>query len=146
MVYDFQQNDEIPSLESFKVRLARQMMRSAFFQHEPKEAFDMLKVPLIIAPKLLKQQVNSDNCKETLFNQKTNYGPATMTGLSLLIAKGEIDILNLDSMSPKQAKKVSKALKLKGISRKSNIGLVDEIKFVSKMYVAGQGNFLYKLS
>ena len=93
-----------------------------------------------MAPKLLKQQVNNDRRKETLFNKSTTYGSETMAGLATLIAKEEINITGLDTMSPAQVKKVSKALKLKKISKKSNIALTDEIKAVARMYVAGQGN------
>lgn len=95
-----------------------------------------------MAPKLLKQQVNNDDSKETLFNKTTNYGPETMAGLAKLISKGDIEITNLASMSPNVIKSVSRELKLKKISRKSNTRLLEEIKAVAKMYIAGQGNFI----
>ena len=45
MVYDFDQADTptVPTLADFKIRLARQMIRSAFFQDVKKEDFDMLR-------------------------------------------------------------------------------------------------------
>ena len=94
-----------------------------------------------MAPKLLKQQVNTDYTKETLFNKKTTYGSKTMAGLAKLIQKKAIDITNLDTMSAKEIKKVSKQLKLK-TSSKSNTRLLEEIKAVTKMYVAGQGKII----
>ena len=46
MSYNFKGSGEIPQLEDFKLRLARQMLRSAFFQDEIKEEFDMLRQAL----------------------------------------------------------------------------------------------------
>ena len=43
MCYDFQGTGEVPDLEDFKIRLAKQLMRSSFFQDEVKEDFDMLR-------------------------------------------------------------------------------------------------------
>ena len=97
-----------------------------------------------MAPKLLKKQVNNDKRKETLFNKPNNYGPETLAGLATLIARKEINITSLDTMSPILVKKVSKEIKLKKISKKSTTALTEEIKAVARMYVAGQGNN-YKL-
>ena len=143
MIYSFDDDDdELPSLEAFKTRLACQMLRSAFFQDEIKENFDMTRFPNIIAPLLLKKQVNSDREKETLFNKQVSYGPETMIGLAKLISKKKIDILNLDNLSSSKVKDISKDLCIKGISSKSNVRLLEEIKFVAKMYAAGQGMLL----
>jgi len=62
-----------------------------------------------------------------------------MAGLARLIASNKIDILRLVSMSESDIKMVSKELCLKGISKKSNVNLLEEIKFIVKMYEAGQG-------
>ena len=144
MVYDFDKDDsEIPDLETFKMRLVCQMLRSAFFQNEIKENIIMTKLPSIIAPRLVKKQINSDSEKKSLFNKPVNYGSSTMTGLAQLISKKKIDILNLDNLDATEVKKISKALHIKGISSKSVIRLLEEIKFVCKMYAAGQGMFLF---
>ena len=95
-----------------------------------------------MAPMLLKTQVNTDYRKETLFNKETTYGSKTMTGLAKLIQKGAIDITTLDTMSAGDIKKVSKKLKLTSLSEKSTTRLLEEIKAVAKMYVAGQGTSL----
>ena len=146
MIYNFEDVvEELPDLDKFKTRLVCQMLRSAFFQNEKKENFDMTRLPSIIAPGLLKKQVNSDREKETLFNKQVSYGSKTMTGLAKLISKNKIDILNLDNLSSLQVLKISKALHLKQTSVKSNVRLLEEIKFVCKMYAAGQGTFLSSL-
>ena len=141
MIYNFEKEDEedVPDLEEYKTRLAAQMLRSAFFQNEKKENFSMTRIPNIIAPALIKKQVNSDRDKETLFNSPVSYGSKTMTGLAKLISKNKINILQLDDLSSEEIKNFSKALSIKQPSTKSNVRLLEEIKFVCKMYAAGQG-------
>ena len=117
-------------------------MRSAFFQNKKKENFDMTMLPNIIAPSLLKQQVNSDRDKETLFNKTVTYGAKSMTGLTNLISQKKINILDLDSLTSAEIKQFSKTLDIKQISDKSNVRLLEEIKFISKMFAAGQGMYL----
>ena len=62
-----------------------------------------------------------------------------MAGIATLVAKREINLTDIDSILPGDLKKISKELKLK-ISKKSNKMLLEEIKYVARMYVAGQGN------
>ena len=73
MVYDFtEDNSEVPDLESFKMRLVCQMLRSAYFQDETKENIIITKLTNIIAPRLVKKQINSDIEKKSLFNKPVN--------------------------------------------------------------------------
>ena len=76
--------------------------------------------------------------KETLYNKNNNYGPNTMAGMAKLVMRGEINLTDIDSILPENTKKISKDLQLK-ISGKSNAMLVEEIKHIARMYVAGQG-------
>ena len=140
MIYKFNDDEaEVPELEPFKETLVSQMLRSAFFQNEVKEDINMLKIPNIIAPRLLRKQVNTDSQKESLFNQNVNYGPETMIGLAKLISAKKIDILDLDSLKTNEVRKIGQKLCIK-MGNKSNVRLLEEIKFVCKMYTAGQGN------
>ena len=43
MSYDFKGTGEIPNLQDFKIRLAKHLLRSSFYQDEEKETFDMLR-------------------------------------------------------------------------------------------------------
>ena len=95
LVYDFDSTEDVPSLYDFKTRLARQMLRSSFFQNEEKEKFNMVKLPIIMAPKLLKSQVNNSE---------------TMAALSQLIRKREIDILTLGKVFNRYFAKLSLSL------------------------------------
>ena len=102
LIYDFERGSEeieVPELQEFKTRLAKQMLRSSFFQHEKKEDFDMLRIPVIMPPKLLKCQVNSDAKKKTLFNLETSYDAENLAALSQLIRKKQLDILHLGKPS-----------------------------------------------
>ena len=146
MIYDFSDDDmAVPNLEDFKEKLVSQMLRSAFFQNEVKENIIMTKIPNIIAPGLVKQQVNSDSDKKTLFNKPVSYSSETMAGLTLLITRKKIDILNLDDLTSAETKKISRDLHLKSIASKSNVRLLEEIKFVCKLYAAGQGMLVNRL-
>ena len=91
-----------------------------------------------MAPKLLRKQVVTDYKKETLFNKKTTYGPESLAGLAKLLQRGQLDITTLDQLTSREVRTVSKELKLK-TSKKSNTRLLEEIKAVAKIFVAGQG-------
>ena len=43
MSYDFQGAGDVPQLEEYKIRLAKQLLRSCFYQEEKKETYDMLR-------------------------------------------------------------------------------------------------------
>ena len=140
MIYNFNDVEaEVPDLETFKERLVSQMLRSSFFQNEVKEDINMLNIPNIIAPRLLRKQINTDSQKQSLFHQTSTYGPETMTGLAKLISKKKIDILDLDSLDNNEVKQISQKLFIKGIGKKSRVRLIEEITFLCKMYTAGQG-------
>ena len=95
LVYDFESNDNIPSLHEFKLKMVKQMLRSGFFQNEKKENVNMLKLPIIMAPKLLRSQVNNDIKKRTLYGKEISYSSETLAALSRLIKTREIDIFAL---------------------------------------------------
>ena len=125
MIYNFNDVEaEVPELETFKEGLVSQMLRSAFFQNEVKEDINMLKIPNIITPRLLRKQVNTDSQKESLFNRTDNYGPETMTSLAKLISAKEIDILNLDSQSNDEVNQICKKLNIKSVAKKSKVRLI----------------------
>ena len=65
MVYDDKDTSDPPDLEFFKLKLVQECLRKSFFQNEPPKTYNMLKLPLIIAPKVLGKQVNTDT-KESI--------------------------------------------------------------------------------
>ena len=60
MVYEYADTSSPPDLESFKQELIQQTFKKSFFQNEPPKNYQMLKLPLIIAPGLLRRQTNHD--------------------------------------------------------------------------------------
>ena len=60
MQYDYDDDGDPPDLETFKMDLIQATLRKSFYQKEPLKNYQMLKLPLIIAPSLLQQQTNND--------------------------------------------------------------------------------------
>ena len=89
----------------------------------------------------MKKQVNNDATKKTLIYKPKNCNAKTMAGLTKLISNGRLDILNIDALSSSDLKKIGRKLKLKDISKMSNVALREEIKTVVKVFVSGQGVF-----
>ena len=92
-----------------------------------------------MAPKLLRKQVNNDVLKETLYNKPNTYGQDTLAAFSQLVMKDELNLADLDSLSPDDIKAISRKLHFKKITKKSNVMLLEEIKHISKVFIAGQG-------
>ena len=60
MKFVYEDKSPIPDLESFKQELLVECLKRSFFQNVPMKTYNMLKLPLIMAPGLLREQVNSD--------------------------------------------------------------------------------------
>ena len=89
----------------------------------------------------MKKQVNNDVSKKTLIDKPRHCNATTMAGLSKLILSGRLDIMNIDALPASELKKIGRELKLKKLSKKSNIALLEELKTIIKVFVAGQGNY-----
>ena len=70
MIYNYEDQSDPPDLESFKQKLVQECLKRSFFQNEPMKSYQMLKLPLIIAPSLLREQINND-IKESIVNMST---------------------------------------------------------------------------
>ena len=66
MVYEYEDSSEIPDLETFKKRLIVDLFKSVFFQQSSQQKYNMLKLPIIAAPSLIRKQVNNEIKKKTL--------------------------------------------------------------------------------
>ena len=60
MVFEYDDKSDIPDLESFKQGLIVESLKRSFFQNVAPKTYNMLKLPLIIAPGLLREQTNND--------------------------------------------------------------------------------------
>ena len=65
LIFDNNDTSEPPNLDDFKNELVSALLKSAFYQKEPPKEYNMLKLPLIIAPSLIRKQLNND-FKESL--------------------------------------------------------------------------------
>ena len=71
MVYDYTDQSDPPDLESFKLELVQECLKRSFFQNVPMKTYQMLKLPLIIPPSLLREQLNSDIKGSIVFHNLT---------------------------------------------------------------------------
>ena len=60
MIFDYTITENPPNLETFKQELIEDCLMRSFFQNVPRKNFNMLALPLIIAPSLLREQTNND--------------------------------------------------------------------------------------
>ena len=67
MIFDYEDTAEPPNLNEFKVEVVKTSLKRSFYQKEPPKTYNMLKLPLLIAPSLLGKQVNNDIKESLLF-------------------------------------------------------------------------------
>lgn len=150
MVFDHDDDSEIPDLESFKLKCAKQLFRTAVFQNEPKDPINMLKVPSIIAPKLVGKQTNSDVNKHTVFcdtkYQSAEYDLEVLTTVAEMIQTNRFDVTKILELPAVEIKKISAELNFIPNEKskvKSQQALVNELKTVVNhtlaMRCAGEG-------
>ena len=137
--FNFEDTDDIPDLQDFLNQICNQVIRSSFFQHEPKDVVNLLKLPIIMPSSLVGKMVNTDCDKKSLFNKELNY---TTDVLGKLVAEKKLDVLNIDKLEGKHLKQVAKEIGL-ATSKKSDIFLQEEVKSLARLFLAGQGN-LYR--
>ena len=85
MKYDFKDTSEPPNLQEFKETLVASLLRSAFWQNEKPLDFNMLKLPIIMAPALMGKQMNHDNLKDSLLDKSIKHSPETLREFANLI-------------------------------------------------------------
>ena len=85
MKFDFQDTSEPPDLEEFKCTLVKRLLKSAFWQNEQPEDVNMLKLPIIMAPVMMKKQVNNDITKDSLLDKSITHTAETLREFVQLI-------------------------------------------------------------
>ena len=132
--------DPIPDLQSFNRNCAEQILRQALFQNEPLHDVNMLKLPVIMAPKLLGKQVNNDENKKTVFSDQTGqYSDETLAELTNMINSNKIDVLHLENLHVDELKSISVRLgfiRSKNSKTKSEVALRNELKLIVKEKIA----------
>ena len=70
MIFDYDDKSNIPDLENFKLDLVLECLKKSYYQNVPLKVYNMLKLPLVIAPKLLREQINTDSKESIVYLQQ----------------------------------------------------------------------------
>ena len=98
----------------------------------------MVKLPLIMPNCLVGTMVNTDSQKKTLFNKTKKYKDDILANLLRMVSEKRLDVLKLDKLDKDEIRHVAKELGMT-ITKKSKTFLLEEIKAVSRIFLAGQG-------
>ena len=145
MVYDYDDPSEVSSLEDFKSDLIEDLFLSVFFQHKSDRVYNMLKLPIIIAPSLLKSQVNSDYTKKTLMEKEFTYTDETLDKFIRMVETKQIKINSIQDLATAELKEISKNLGIFDAKKSGELMKIDMVN-LSKIFLGGQvrGAFISK--
>ena len=87
---------------------------------------------------LIGNMVNTDNQKKTLFNTPKNYKEDVLANLLKMVSEKRLNVLNLHNIGKDEIIDVAKELGMT-TSKKSKTVLLEEIKAVARIFLAGQG-------
>ena len=129
---------EVPDLQDFKEECAKQMLRSNMFQHEKKKKINLLKFPVIMAPRVLGRQVNTSSVKKSVFRNKAGetqeYSEKVLTKFSQLVEAKKLNILKIDQIGGTELRDMAEDLGLipnKMYSKKSDVALRNELETIA---------------
>ena len=117
------------------------MVRSAFFQNEPKDKVNLLKLPLIMPNGLVGKMINTESSKKSIMNNVHHYKSSVFTNFVKMISTDQLNILAIDEMAmknPQHLRKIAKEIGIK-VKDKSNVVLAEEMTALAKTFLAGQG-------
>jgi hypothetical protein len=138
MHYNYDDPSDPPDLETFKMDLIQTTLKKSFFQNEPPKPYKMLKLPIIMAPSLLRQQTNNDIKKKSLLEKEFVFTKETMTEFAKQIDSRKLNILSINDMRPNELVELAETLGLEKINQKSGTNLRNEINYLIKIFLAGQ--------
>ena len=98
----------------------------------------MVKLPILMPTCLVGEMTNTDSEKKSLFNIEKPYRKNVLENLVKMVSEKEINILDLDQLEGHHLKQKARELGIP-TSKKSNIVLLEEIKAVARVFLAGQG-------
>ena len=136
--FDFEDVSEVSELRPFLDKLTNQVIRTSFFQGAIKEDISILKIPIIMADCILGTMTNTEGRKKTLMNTNQKYSKDVLANFLKMVSNKRIDILGLDKLDSSQLKKISSEIGIK-TSKKSNTVLLEELKSLARIFLAGQG-------
>lgn len=137
MEYDYSSTSEVPELQDFKEELVEEIMKSAFFQCKSGKKWNMLKLPIIAAPTLIRKQVNNDASKQTLMEKEFKYSEDTLQNFQTLIDSKQLRISNINDLKVSELKSLAKQLGIYAEKKSGELYKIDLIN-LSKILLAGQ--------
>ena len=137
MEYNYEDTSEVPDLQDFKEDLIEDILKSVFFQNKSERKYNMLKLPIIMAPSLTRKQVNNDFMKKTLMEKEFKYEEETMATFMRLVESKQIKINGISELKVGELKNLSKQLGTYVAKKSGELMKIDLIN-LSKIFLAGQ--------
>jgi hypothetical protein len=137
MEYNYEDTSGVPDLEDFKEDLIEDIFKSVFFQHKSDQKYNMLKLPIIMAPCLMRKQVNNDIGKKTLMEKEFQYEAETMETFMRLVESKELKISGISELKVPELNNLSKQLGIYVAKKSGELMKIDLIN-LSKIFLAGQ--------
>ena len=108
------------------------------FQHKKKKKINLLKFPVIMAPRVLGRQVNTSSVKKSVFCNKAGetqeYSEKVLTKFSQLVEAKKLNILKIDQIGGTELREMAEDLELipnKMYSKKSDVALRNELETIA---------------
>ena len=137
MEYNYLDTSEVPNLEDFKEELVEDIFKSVFFQHQTDRKYNMLKLPIIAAPCLIRRQVNNDVKKKTLMEKEFKYKEETLEIFMKLVEDRHIKINGISELKTPELTSLSKQLGTYVEKKSAELMKIDLIN-LSQIFLAGQ--------
>lgn len=107
MIYNYEGNDSIPDLETFRQELLIEVLMSTFFRHISEKNIDMLRLPVIMAPCMMRQSINSEALKKSIMEKEFSYDRDLLEKFQRLLDNKEVNLRNINDLGSKQIKEIS---------------------------------------
>ena len=138
MEYNYDDDStEIPDLEDFKQEMIEDLFLSVFFQEFSKKTYNMLKLPIIIPPALLGEQINTEQAKKTLMEKEFSYTDETLEAFMELVENKEIKINGIHDMKAPELKDLAEKLGIYDPKKSSELLKID-LTNLAKIFIGGQ--------
>ena len=139
---EFNQDDEesIPSLDSFVMKCANSVAGTALFQHYPKEKINVFKIPLIMGNRITGKVNNRECMKKSVFQEDIDFSQIDFNKLEKVVTSGEFDLLKSRSLSLDQLRLLAKNLRIPKSSLQSKVMLENVILKAVDCLVSGNSS------
>ena len=137
MKFDYDDASDIPDLSVFTDELIEEVLCSALFQHKSEKKFNLLKLPLLMAPKLLRKQMNNEKLKRTIMEKQYEYKDETIEKFQDMVQKKEIKINGIKDLGVKELGLLAEQLDLMHGQKTNEMIKIDLIN-LTNIFLGGQ--------